>query len=227
MAASREPGPVRLSASQRGGSHAESCMDWRPRRRQIKGDGSVGTVERDRVYRPTSCAAIDHASPAGDSVVTAPGESHPLRSTLVWLCRSAWCADAAFPLLATAADGPQWQYSGEYGPMHWGKLHDAHLLADGKFLTADIRNCRVLIIDPKDNTIDSQWGQPGQVPTIRHGSWHFPMAPRRSTTAISSSRESATRGSRESRVMAKCSGACAHHTFATRPTPFRRSPGSG
>ena len=39
---------------------------------------------------------------------------------------------------------------------------DAHLLADGKFLTADIRNCRVLIIDPKDSSIATQWGQPGQ-----------------------------------------------------------------
>jgi DNA-binding beta-propeller fold protein YncE len=39
---------------------------------------------------------------------------------------------------------------------------DAHLLADGKFLTADIRNCRVLIIDPKDNSISTQWGTPGK-----------------------------------------------------------------
>jgi hypothetical protein len=39
---------------------------------------------------------------------------------------------------------------------------DAHLLVDGKFLTADIRNCRVLIIDPKDSTISTQWGQAGQ-----------------------------------------------------------------
>jgi hypothetical protein len=39
---------------------------------------------------------------------------------------------------------------------------DAHLLADGKFLTADIRNCRVLILDPKDSSIATQWGQPGQ-----------------------------------------------------------------
>lgn len=37
---------------------------------------------------------------------------------------------------------------------------DAHLLADGMFLTADIRNCRVLIVNPKDNTIVTQWGQP-------------------------------------------------------------------
>jgi hypothetical protein len=39
---------------------------------------------------------------------------------------------------------------------------DAHLLADGKFLTADIRNCRILIVDPKDSTIATQWGKPGQ-----------------------------------------------------------------
>ena len=39
---------------------------------------------------------------------------------------------------------------------------DSHLLADGSFLTADIRNCRVLIIDPADNRIATQWGQPGR-----------------------------------------------------------------
>ena len=39
---------------------------------------------------------------------------------------------------------------------------DSHLLDDGMFLTADIRNCRVLIIDPKDNRITTQWGEPGQ-----------------------------------------------------------------
>lgn len=39
---------------------------------------------------------------------------------------------------------------------------DAHLLSDGMFLTADIRNCRVLIIDPKKNEIASAWGEPGQ-----------------------------------------------------------------
>jgi len=39
---------------------------------------------------------------------------------------------------------------------------DSHLLDDGKFLTADIRNCRVLIIDPQTNQIATQWGQPGQ-----------------------------------------------------------------
>ncbi|HRH15080.1 MAG TPA: PQQ-binding-like beta-propeller repeat protein [Azonexus sp.] len=38
---------------------------------------------------------------------------------------------------------------------------DAHLLEDGQFLTADIRNCRVIIVDPKDNRITTQWGKPG------------------------------------------------------------------
>ncbi|MCX7240935.1 MAG: PQQ-binding-like beta-propeller repeat protein [Burkholderiales bacterium] len=39
---------------------------------------------------------------------------------------------------------------------------DSHLLADGQFVTADIRNCRVLIIDPKTNKETTQWGTPGQ-----------------------------------------------------------------
>jgi len=39
---------------------------------------------------------------------------------------------------------------------------DAHLLADGNFLTADIRNHRVLIIDPRTNKIVTQWGTAGK-----------------------------------------------------------------
>ena len=39
---------------------------------------------------------------------------------------------------------------------------DAHILADGKVITADIRNCRILIIDPKDNSIATQWGTTGK-----------------------------------------------------------------
>ena len=39
---------------------------------------------------------------------------------------------------------------------------DAHLLADGQFLTADISNCRVLIIDPQTNAVSTQWGTPGR-----------------------------------------------------------------
>ena len=39
---------------------------------------------------------------------------------------------------------------------------DAHLLEDGNFLTADIRNHRVLIIDPRTNRIVTQWGTTGK-----------------------------------------------------------------
>lgn len=38
---------------------------------------------------------------------------------------------------------------------------DAHLLPDGRFLSADIRNCRVLIIDPPTHRIVTQWGRAG------------------------------------------------------------------
>jgi DNA-binding beta-propeller fold protein YncE len=38
---------------------------------------------------------------------------------------------------------------------------DAHLLADGKFITADIRNCRILIVDPKTQEVVTQWGTNG------------------------------------------------------------------
>ena len=39
---------------------------------------------------------------------------------------------------------------------------DTHLLADGKVVTADIRNCRILFIDPDKQSVVDQWGQPGQ-----------------------------------------------------------------
>lgn len=39
---------------------------------------------------------------------------------------------------------------------------DAHLLSDGMFLTADIRNHRVLIIDPETDKIVTQWGTIGK-----------------------------------------------------------------
>jgi DNA-binding beta-propeller fold protein YncE len=35
---------------------------------------------------------------------------------------------------------------------------DAHLLEDGAVVTADIRNCRVLFIDPKRSVVTGQWG---------------------------------------------------------------------
>jgi len=59
----------------------------------------------------------------------------------------------------------EWTYgTPERGGSTSGRLNfpdDAHLLADGRFLTADIRNCRVLIIDPATNRIETQWGKPG------------------------------------------------------------------
>jgi hypothetical protein len=39
---------------------------------------------------------------------------------------------------------------------------DAHLLADGKVMTADIRNCRILFVDRESLRIAGQWGQPGK-----------------------------------------------------------------
>jgi hypothetical protein len=60
----------------------------------------------------------------------------------------------------------EWTYGtperGGSGPGQLNFPDDAHLLADGKFLTADIRNCRVLIIDPATREIVTQWGAPGR-----------------------------------------------------------------
>lgn len=39
---------------------------------------------------------------------------------------------------------------------------DAHFLADGQVVTADIRNCRIIIVDPKTQAITTQWGTIGQ-----------------------------------------------------------------
>jgi DNA-binding beta-propeller fold protein YncE len=47
------------------------------------------------------------------------------------------------------------------GPGLFNYPDDAHLLEDGTFITADIRNCRVLIIDPRTNQIVTEWGKPG------------------------------------------------------------------
>jgi DNA-binding beta-propeller fold protein YncE len=38
---------------------------------------------------------------------------------------------------------------------------DAHLLEDGKVIAADIRNCRIVFIDPDKQAVVDQWGQPG------------------------------------------------------------------
>jgi hypothetical protein len=39
---------------------------------------------------------------------------------------------------------------------------DAHLLADGVFVTADIRNCRVMFVDPKQDKVLTEWGTRGR-----------------------------------------------------------------
>lgn len=39
---------------------------------------------------------------------------------------------------------------------------DAHLMADGTVVTADIRNCRVLFIDPARSVVTGQWGEDGR-----------------------------------------------------------------
>ena len=48
------------------------------------------------------------------------------------------------------------------GPGQLNYPDDAHLLEDGTFLTADIRNCRVVIIDPATRSIVTQWGTTGR-----------------------------------------------------------------
>ena len=45
---------------------------------------------------------------------------------------------------------------------HLNYPDDAHLLADGMFTTADIRNCRILIIDPATNKVVTEWGKAGK-----------------------------------------------------------------
>jgi len=44
-------------------------------------------------------------------------------------------------------------------PGYFNYPDDAHLLADGTVVTADIRNCRIQFIDPKTSTVIGQWGQ--------------------------------------------------------------------
>ena len=50
-------------------------------------------------------------------------------------------------------------------PGYFNYPDDAHLLADGKIVTADIRNCRVQFIDPETSTVIGQWGRKG---TCKH-----------------------------------------------------------
>jgi DNA-binding beta-propeller fold protein YncE len=63
-------------------------------------------------------------------------------------------------------------------PGYFNYPDDAHLLADGTVVTADIRNCRIQFIDPATNRVLDQWGQPGQ---CRHNPPHNLDLPNGST----------------------------------------------
>lgn len=64
------------------------------------------------------------------------------------------------------------------GPGYFNFPDDSHLLADGSVLTADIRNCRVMFIDPKTSKVLQQWGRPGH---CRHDPPRFLDLPNGST----------------------------------------------
>jgi DNA-binding beta-propeller fold protein YncE len=64
------------------------------------------------------------------------------------------------------------------GPGLFNFPDDAHLLADGTVLAADIRNCRILFIEPKTAKVLQQWGQTGQ---CRHDPPRFLDLPNGST----------------------------------------------
>ena len=63
-------------------------------------------------------------------------------------------------------------------PGYFNYPDDAHLLSDGKVVTADIRNCRVQFIDPETSTIIGQWGKEG---TCKHDPPRFLAYPNGST----------------------------------------------
>ena len=63
-------------------------------------------------------------------------------------------------------------------PGYFNYPDDAHLLPDGKVVTADIRNCRVQFIDPESSTVVGQWGKEG---TCKHDPPRFFAYPNGST----------------------------------------------
>jgi len=63
-------------------------------------------------------------------------------------------------------------------PGYFNYPDDAHLMADGKIVTADIRNCRIQFIDPVTATIIGQWGKEG---TCKHDPPRFLAYPNGST----------------------------------------------
>ena len=46
-------------------------------------------------------------------------------------------------------------------PGHFNYPDDAHLMADGNVVVADIRNCRIQFIDPAASKVIDTWGKPG------------------------------------------------------------------
>jgi hypothetical protein len=65
-------------------------------------------------------------------------------------------------------------------PGYFNYPDDAHLLADGKVVTADIRNCRIQFIDPDTSTVIGQWGKEGH---CKHDPPQFFAYPNGSTLA--------------------------------------------
>lgn len=63
-------------------------------------------------------------------------------------------------------------------PGYFNYPDDAHLLADGKVVTADIRNCRIQFIDPETSTVIGQWGKEG---TCKHDPPRFLAYPNGAT----------------------------------------------
>jgi PQQ-like domain len=63
-------------------------------------------------------------------------------------------------------------------PGYFNYPDDAHLMADGKIVTADIRNCRIQFIDPVTGAIIGQWGKEG---TCKHDPPRFLAYPNGST----------------------------------------------
>ncbi len=51
---------------------------------------------------------------------------------------------------------------------------DARLLPDGRLVVADIRNCRILFIDPKTSKVLNQWGKPGVCQHAPPATFGFP-----------------------------------------------------
>jgi DNA-binding beta-propeller fold protein YncE len=63
-------------------------------------------------------------------------------------------------------------------PGYFNYPDDAHLLPDGRIVTADIRNCRLQFIDPDTSTIVGQWGKEG---TCKHDPPRFLAYPNGAT----------------------------------------------